>query len=881
MTSRLERALIRAAQAALPRGDREWMAGDLEEEIVRTRETRGRAAAIGWLIAETLRNLLHRAARAMPRPDVRGWVPALVQDFRYAARLLRRTPGFTVTIVVTLALGIGANAIVFSVVNGLLLRPLPVDRPDRLVFLQGSGTPAQSYPNYVDLRDRTTVFDGLLASRIAPMSVHSAGSGVAPVRRWGYLATGNYFDVLGVRPAAGRFFTAAEDGVPGAAPFAVIAYDEWVGRYGRDPGAIGSTIRINTFPFTIIGVAPPGFFGTERFYRPAIWVPLSMQPQIEIGNPWLQRRETSNLWLVGRLKPAVTQAQAQASVNAIAEQLAREYPGPNRGMSVMLTEPGLLGSVLGAPVRAFTLGVQSLAALVLLAACVNLASLLAARGADRRREMAIRASIGAGRARLMRQLLTESLLLALAGGAAGGALAWAASRALSAWRAPLDLPIQFDVHADPRVLAFACLVSAAAAILFGLAPAARTSGADPNAALKGLSERAGRGRWSMREALVAVQMVLCVVLVSACLLSIRGLQRAATMPLGFEPHGVTMGAFDLGLAGYSRARGEVFQHDVADAVRQLPGVDAVAYSNSVPLSLDQSHNTVYPEGAVSADRRMPARSAVVYQVSPGFFATIGTRLSKGRDFDWHDAAGSPHVAIVNETLARILGTPDAIGRRFRFGAAGTPTEVIGVVEDAKYQTLTEAPTPAVFVPIRQRYSGTTVLSVRSRERIDAAAIRQAIAERDASLPVYDARPMTEMLGLALFPSRAAAVALGAFGVLALSLAITGVFGLVSYAVARREREIGIRMAIGAAAPAVLRLILGRTALLMLAGAAIGAIGSRLLAKLLSSIVYTASPDDPLVLAGVAGVMMAVGILSCWAPAVRAIRISPTAALRAE
>jgi predicted permease len=725
--------------------------------------------------------------------------PNLIQDVRYAARRLRRTPGFSATIVVTLALGIGANALVFSVVNGLILRPLPVERADRLVFVQSSGIPAQSYPNYLDLRDRNTTFDGLIGYRIAPMSVDA-------VRRWGYLATGNYFDVLGVRPAAGRFFHAEDDRQPGAAPLVVLSHDEWTGRYGGDPRAIGSTIRINSRPYTIIGVAPRGFFGTERFYRPAMWVPMMMQPMIETGNPWLDRRTTFNLWVVGRLKAEVVTAEAQANLNAIAAQLAREYPHPNRGLTIALTEPGLLGSVLGTPVRGFTLGVQALAALVLLAACANLAGLLGARGSDRRREMAVRISIGAGRGRLLRQLLTESVLLSLIGGLAGAVLAWTLAAALSAWRAPIDLPIQFDVTVDVRVLLFAFAVATAAGVLFGIAPAAHAVRADPNAALKGTSEAGTRRRWSTREALVAVQMVLCFVLVSACLLSIRGLQRSVTMPLGFDPRNVTIASFDLGLAGYETARAAALQQRVVDAVRQLPGVEFAAYSNSVPLSVDQSRNSISVEGAATPGSRADELRAIAYQVSPDFFRTLGMRISAGREFDGHDRPGSAHVAVVNHAFVRdILRSTDPLGRRFRFGANGAPIEVIGIVEDAKYQTLTEAPMPAVFSPILQWPRSTTVLSVRGRAAApDLAAIRRVISDADSSLPVYDAKPLRDMLGLALFPSRAAAVALGAFGVLAMSLAVTGLFGLVSYAVARREREIGIRIAIGAEGPAVLR-----------------------------------------------------------------------------
>ena len=816
--------------------------------------------------------------------DERGFrlLHDLAGDVSYAIRVLRRVRGFALVAIVSIAVGVGANALVFTVVNGLLLRPLPVERPDRLVFVQGNGVPAQSYPNYVDLRDRNTTLEGLIGYRIAPMSVDAAGTGA---RRWGYLATGNYFGVLGVKPVIGRFFNADDDREPGAAPLAVLSYDEWQAHYGGDPGVIGSTIRINTIPFTIIGVAPRGFYGTERFYRPAIWVPMMMQAQIEVGNPWLDRRPTFNVWLVGRLKAQVTRAQAEANLNAIAAQLARDYPWPNRGMVIRLTDPGLVGSALGTPVRAFTLGVQALAALVLLAACANLASLLSARGADRRREMAIRLSIGASRGRLVRQLLTESLVLSFAGGMAGASGAWLLGRALSAWRAPIDLPVQFDVSVDARVLLFACIVSTLAGVLFGVFPARQAGSTDPNAALKGtLGDRDRSGRWAMRDLLVTVQIVFCFVLVSACLVSLRGLQRALTMPLGFEPRGVAVAAFDLGLAGYDGARGSAFQQRLVERVAALPGVESAAYSNSFPLSIDQSRSSIYPEQSDAPLDRSHMLNAITYQVSPGFFRTLGMRLLSGRDFDARDHASSLRVGIINEAFARqILHTSNPIGRRFSFGPNGTLIEVVGVVANARYETLAESDKPAVFCPIAQWYNATTVFSVRSRlpEQDLVAAVTNAISAQDPSLPVYDARPLREMLGLALFPSRAAALALGAFGLIAIVLAATGVHGLVSYAVSRREREIGIRIAIGAATSSVLRLILSRTATLVGAGVVVGSALVLLLAKVLASIIYTASPRDPLVFGGVALLIVAVALLSCWAPAVRALRVSPTAALKAE
>ena len=808
----------------------------------------------------------------------------LVADLRYAIRTLTRTPTFALMAIVSLALGIGVNTIVFSVVNALVLKPLPIAGPDRVFFVQGSrGHPSLSFPNYRDLRDRTSSFDGLIGYRISPMNLENGG---APVRTWGYLATGNYFDVLGVRPHLGRFFHQQDDLHEGASALAVLSYECWLGRFGGDPSVVGRTIRLNRTPFVAIGVAPKGFRGTELFYRPDFWVPMMMEPQIEVGNPWLDNRNTWNTWVAGRLKPGVTVGWAEADLNAAAAQLAREYPHINEGLRLKLARPGLVGDALGGPVRAFTTGVLVLATLVLLAACVNLASVLAARGADRQRELAIRISIGAGRGRIVRQLLTETLLLAALGGAAGCALAFGAARALTAWRAPVDVPIQFDIPVDVRVLLFALVASAFAGVLFGLAPARQASRADPNSALKdaaGADPTPGSRRWPLRDVLVAVQLALCVVLVSASVLSLRGLQEALTMPLGIDPRGVTIAGFDLGLAGYSREDGAAFQRRALETIAGLPGVQSAAYSNSLPLSIDQSTSSIYPDDQPLL-KASEVRAASVYEISPGFLRTLGLQRVFGRDFDWHDRNGSPRVAIVNRAFARrIMRKENPVGRRFSYGWRPDPVEIVGVVEDGKYESLTEPPRPAVFESILQRYNATTTVLVKSSlpsEEI-IAAVRQAIGSLDPSLPLYGAGTVGQMLGFALFPSQAAAVALSTFGLLALLLAATGIHGLVAYAVSRRRRELGIRIAIGASRANILRIVFGRVAVLLVIGAAIGIALGTAAGSLLSTIVYEASPRDPVVLGGVAGLMIAVGLVSCWGPARRSLRIEPGSALRID
>jgi len=702
-----------------------------------------------------------------------GWnsIETLLQDLRYALRMLRRNPGFTAVAVLSLALGIGANALVFSVVNALLLRPLPVERPDELVFIENQKFNSQSFPNYRDLRDRNRTFAGLVGYRLAPMELESTSGAT---RIWGLLATGNYFDTLGVHPLMGHFFHQADDLHPGSSPYAVLSYNAWRGRFGGDSGIVGKTIRINRLPYTVLGVAAADFHGTELWYWPEVWVPMMMEPQIENypGNGWLDNRGTWDTWVLGRLKPGVSRADALANLNTLAAELAREYPSNNEGLQFKLAKPGLAGDYLGGPAQAFTLGVLGLAVLVLLAACANLASLLTARAADRQREIAVRLSIGAKRGRVVRQVLTETLALSLAGGAAGYVLALVLSQALSRWRAPMDIPVQFNVNPDWRVFLFAFAVSLAAGALFGSAPAWRASKTDTNAVLKGSITSWGRRRVAFRDVLVVLQVALCFVLVAACLISLRGLQQALKMRLGFEPQEVSVVAFDLGLAGYSEEKGQAFRRRVLDAVKQLPGVRSAAYSNSVPLGIDQSTTSVFP-GDKPALRPSDSISANYYQISPGYLETMGTKLLAGRDFNWHDDAKSPRVAIVNVAFSRqVLHSENGVGKHFRSGLKGPLVEVIGVIEDGKYTSLTESQQPALFWPILQNYNSTTTLEVRSSVPADqmVGEMRKVLTRLDPELPLYGTGSLNQMLGFAFFPTHAAAIALSAFGVLAVMLA---------------------------------------------------------------------------------------------------------------
>jgi predicted permease len=647
---------------------------------------------------------------------------------------------------------------------------------------------------------------------------------------------------------------------------------------------VGATVHINGGAYQVIGVAPRGFIGTELFYRPEVWVPMTMTPQIEARSSYLDERQTRNTMALARVRTGVTIAAAQANLQAIAAALAREYPRSDEGQRLTLSEPGLVGDSLRTPIKAFTLGVLTLAGLTLLMACVNLAVVLTASGADRRRELAIRLSIGAGAGRLRRQVLTETLLLGIAGGIVGLALAFGAARALSAWRLPVDLAVQFDVAADVRVFMFALAISVGAGLLFGLAPARQATRTDPNAALKGLEVASlVRRRVAFRDVLVAVQVALCVLLLAACLLALRGLQTALTKPIGLDPRGVTIAGFDVGLAGYEHARGRDFEHRALEAVRQLPGVEAAAYSDTLPLNIDQSSSHAVPD-----DRPNLALPDMIstsrYRVSSDFFRTLGIRLLQGREIRSEDGSNAPGVAVVNEAFARqVFRTTDAVGRRFKYGSTGSWLAVVGIVEDGKYLTLNEAPRPAVFEAIDQHYSSTVVLAVRSSRPSDdvVSAMRATLARLDPRLPLYETQSLEAMLALVLLPSRVASVALGAFGVLAFLLALTGLYGVVTHAVARRQREIGIRVAIGARPVQVIRLVVWRTIALLGIGAVLGGVLVLLAGRVLESIVYDVSPREPWVLGGVALVLIVVGTLSCWAPVRRALGVNPTDALRSQ
>ncbi|HEY7817060.1 MAG TPA: ABC transporter permease, partial [Vicinamibacteria bacterium] len=570
-------------------------------------------------------------------------------EIRHALRRLLKRPAFAVAAVATLALGIGIHTVVFSLVNFLLLRPLPISDPESVVSLQSAARPNFSFPNYLDIRNGSDAFTELAALRVMPMHVNS-GSGGA--RIWGYLVTGNYFDLLGVRAWRGRLLSPSDDVTTGAHPVAVVSHASWRRRFGSDPRLVGRTVRINGHPFTVIGIAPPGFAGTERVLNAEIWVSFSMIREIE-GRDWRERRRTLNAWVVGRLKPGVSKEEAEASLTAISGRLAIDHPEENEGMSITLAPAGLLGSFLRGPVVGVAGALLAVSGLTLLVACANLSNLLLVQASDRRREFALRLALGISRGRLLRMVLAETGILALAGGVSAVVASVWFGRALGAFLPALDFPLNTDLVTDARVMAFALALALASAFLASLWPALSSSRVDPAPALKSDAGFGRSRRINLRDVFVGVQVAVSIVLVSGSLMMVRTLSSAFDSHHGFEPEGAAALRFDLAMHGYDEDRGARFQRSVLEAVRGLPAIEAAGVSNSIPFSIDQSSNTVYI-GGEPVPPISEAPSAVLYQATPGLFRAMGTRLVAGRDFDDRDDADSRGVAVVNEAIARRL-----------------------------------------------------------------------------------------------------------------------------------------------------------------------------------------------------------------------------------
>jgi predicted permease len=814
----------------------------------------------------------------------RALVETLLQDFRFGFRQLVKQPGFAALAIISMALGIGANTSIFSLVDTALLRPLAVKEPSRLVELygtlhNGADWSLQSYPNYKDYRDRNTVFSGLFIYRVvvSSLTVNSSSQ-----RVWGYLVSGNYFDVLGVKPILGRAFLPEEDQTPDSHPVVVISYNCWQRRFGGDPQVVGKTVEFNSRPFTIIGVAPKGFIGTEVAYDPEMFIPVMMAKTIEPGSTWIEKRDSNNLFTVGRLKPGVSISQAKAAIEMLTAKLAQDYP-ENVGRGIRLGKPGLFIPDIANSVFAFTGVLAAVGALVILLACVNLAGLLLARATERRREIAVRLAVGASRRRLVRQLLTESLLVSLSGGAAGVLLAALINNAVRGIRLPSDVTLLFDLRTDWRVLTFALLLSIATGILFSLIPALQTYKPQLVPALKDESSMAGFRRSRLRNVLVVAQITLSLVLLISAGLIVRSLQAAQKMRPGFNPENAVAISFDVSLQGYNEERGRAFQRQVLDGARQLSQIDNAALTDNLPLGLNYNDSTIYIEGSeFKGASTLPI--AIPYDSSPGYFDVMGIPL-RGRDFRDDENRKESRVAIVNETFAKkFFNGQNPIGRRFNWHGPKDPFfEIVGVVPAGKYNSLGEDPKPAVYTPLYRDYTGGVTLVARTRNdpRQVLNDLRAIVQQLDPSVPVYSMKTLKQHMGTSLFPARMAAIALGSFGLLALILAAVGIYGVMSHVVAGRTREIGLRMALGAQLSDVEKLILKQGMLLAAIGSLCGLVIAFGGARMMKSLLYGVSSSDPITFTCVALVLLGIALLACWIPARRASRIEPMIALRAE
>jgi predicted permease len=808
----------------------------------------------------------------------------LWQDLRFAVRMLKKNPGFTAVAVLTLAVAIGANAVVFSAMNGLILRALNVPRPESLYTIERGNDKdsSESYPDYLDLRDRNRSFDGLIAYNIDQAGLDT---GKNPSRVWVYEVSSNYFDALGIQPYLGRLIHPSDEHGPNSAPDIVLTYAYWHSHFQDDRSVVGRTVQLNKHPFTVIGVTPPGFRGSVLIFSPDLFVPIVNQEQ-EDGANLLNAR--GNRWIgevLGHLKAEVTPAQAVADLNSIGSYLEKNYPKEDGQMSFSLERSGLPGGGFSSAIQAFLAGLMLLAGLVLLAACANLGSLFAVRAADRSREVALRLALGAGRTRILRQLFTEALLISLMGGAAGLWGSVALLHWLGVWQPAPQYPVNMPVNPDSTVYGVALLLSLASGFLFGAVPVKQVLRTDPYQIIKSGSTGSMGRRFTARDLLLGAQIAICAVLVTSSMVAVRGLIRALHSNFGFEPRNAMLVDTDLNMAGYKVDSVPAMQKRMIDAMAAISGVTSVGLVNIPPLQAACcSESNIFTDRTADLRPSNAATRAIMFSISPEYLQVAGTPLLAGRNLTWHDNKNAPRVAVVNRLFAsRMFGSAtNALGGYYKLDD-GTRIQVVGIVENGKYSpNITEDPRPAMFLPILQSPSTETWLVVRSscNSHQLAAAIRTKLRNLDAGLPTF-IQTWNEAMDGALFASRMAALSLGVLGVMGAMLSVTGIFGLAAYSVSKRLRELGIRMALGAQRKEVLQAALGRALKLLALGSAAGLLLGILASRVLAFIVYQATPRDPLVLAGTVLAMSLLGLVATWIPAQRALSIDPAILLREE
>jgi predicted permease len=798
----------------------------------------------------------------------------LLMDLRYALRGLWKSPAFTLVALVTLTLGIGANVVVFGVLNAVLLRPLEVSDPQNLYQLRLQPWTSfklltTSYPAFEDFRQRNLTFTEMAAFNGYARARLGFGNAVRVVS--GYAVTGNYFELLGVQPEVGRFFQATDEHGPNSAPFVVLSHDLWRSAFGADPAVVGATVRLDKDLFTVVGVAPAQFHGTEKFVWPDYWLPL-----VNWGD--LHARSSPSVTVLGRLKPGVTPQQATDNLNAIAAQMAKEYPETDSGLPLRLVRPGLFADN-GDVIRGFLQAVTGLALLVLVAACANLASLFAARARGRSRELALRVALGASPWRLVRQLMTEAIVVSILGGAAGLLTASLLLGALNRWQSPYG---QAAVSVDARVYLAALTFTLVSALLFGMIPARQVWQSSPLRAMKGGgAEPMPLHRLALRDLLLGAQIAICMLLVTASLVAVRGMARMLHAPLGFEPQGVMLAEMDLSLVEPGGDEPLEKTKAMIEAVRNIPGVATAGAVNRVPFTGGLRGVPVFPPGTTEFTLDNSVLAPYVFTASPGYLEAAGTRLRRGRDFSWQDTARTPYVAIVNETFARKMwGDQPTVGEHFV--VRGHLTEVVGVAEDGKYHNLQEPPQPVVYLSLSQDEPSSLILVARSRRAVNemAATLERTLSGLEPNAQI-EVRSWPDALGGTLFPARAAALSVGVMSLLAAMLAVTGIFGMAAYNVSHRMRELGIRMAVGARTKHVLSAAVGRPIALLGMGSLAGLLAGVFASRLLGKIVYQADPSDPVVLGGAVLTMALLGMAASAIPALRALAVDPSRLMRGE
>jgi predicted permease len=813
-------------------------------------------------------------------------VSTLIADVRYSIRSLLKNPGLTLAAVLSLGLGIGANTTIFTWVQAVLLRPIPVAADPgsiRIAAMENREGQSRSwsYPNFKDFRDRVTMMD-VVAQDDQTFNI-AVDEGAE--RAWGGLVSGNYFEMMGVKAAAGRLFNAQDDVTPGGHPVVVISYAYWQHRFGGDPAVVGKQVTINNTPMTIIGVAPEKFIGSFLGVAASAWAPMAMQKEMMGGDRMNQR---GNGWFqtLVRLKPGVSQAQAQAEATSIMSQLEQEYRDTNDGRRLRIVPPSQAPfgavTVLGPLLTILSI----LVALVLVIACANVANLLLSKAVSRRREIAVRLSLGASRFRLMRQLLTESMLLALIAGVGGVAIASWTMGVIMAFVPPVDMPIDLGLQMNATTMWFALAVSVATGVVFGLAPALQASGSQTINALKeeGRSGSGGRTTGRLRAALVIAQVAVCLVLLVAATLFLRSFIAAQSLSPGFNPEHVVTASMDLFPSGYTGARHRDFQRRTIEALAAIPGVQSAAFGSRLPLGFGGNSST-----SVTVDGYTPRQNeevVIAYStVGANYFATMGIPVREGREYLDTDTADSPRVIVINESMAkRYWPQGRALGGRLRLGP--NAYEVVGIAGDSKYGSINERPLPQLFLPLARSEPGTLRLFVRAAgdPAPMVAQVRNAIRGIDPNLPLYDARTLNEHMQIAVFAQKMAANLLGAMGVLAVLLAAIGLYGVMAYAVSQRTQEMGIRLALGASPGSLLGMIIGQGMRLTLAGLIIGtvlAMGAFGSIGAVRSLLPGISPLDPITFVTVPVLLGAIALLATWIPGRRAGKVDPLVALRYE